>query len=241
VVKKFNISAAYDLAEFALSALNGVYDVSDCLPDFLAPEKPEFSERLVTPDKHTLLHTFLENWEYQRWEESFHVLTKAEDFHRISLYLTACNVSMPADITEETADSREADLWKLIERAMPAAAEASFQLLFQDREFLLRFQRLILLARSKSGFADRRIDRASYLPEWLRKGIFYRDRGRCQQCGKDISGLLNLDNFLHLDHVLPLEAGGCNDPTNFQLLCSDCNLTKSGKVLAVTNSNNAFW
>jgi len=33
----------------------------------------------------------------------------------------------------------------------------------------------------------------------------------------------------HVDHIMPLALGGCNDPSNLQLLCPPCNLTKNAK------------
>ena len=35
---------------------------------------------------------------------------------------------------------------------------------------------------------------------------------------------------IHLDHIVPLGEYGNNDPTNFQLVCRECNLEKGTKV-----------
>lgn len=48
-------------------------------------------------------------------------------------------------------------------------------------------------------------------------------RGRCAAC------TVRLENGFHVDHFQPLALGGSNDPTNLQLLCPPCNLSKGAK------------
>jgi 5-methylcytosine-specific restriction endonuclease McrA len=55
------------------------------------------------------------------------------------------------------------------------------------------------------------------------KRLFDLQKGRCPVCRSDLSG------GYHVDHVLPLARGGSNDPTNIQLLCKTCNLSKGAK------------
>jgi len=56
----------------------------------------------------------------------------------------------------------------------------------------------------------------------LRKRIMERDAYRCRRCKSWTD--------LHIDHVLPVSAGGTNDPDNLQVLCAKCNLSKGAKV-----------
>lgn len=78
------------------------------------------------------------------------------------------------------------------------------------------------------------------LPAWLKRGVFYRDNGRCISCGKDLTGVLLTGDAIHYDHILPLAKHGSNYPTNFQLLCSHCNLTKA--IAARTSERYpVFW
>lgn len=76
------------------------------------------------------------------------------------------------------------------------------------------------------------VKKKTYLPEWLKRAVYYRDRGRCQHCNKDLSGEINIlgDRELYNDHVIPLEQDGTNDSTNSQLLCGMCNYSKGGKL-----------
>ena len=39
-----------------------------------------------------------------------------------------------------------------------------------------------------------------------------------------------LKNGYHIDHITPLSRGGNNNPTNLQLLCAHCNLSKKDKT-----------
>lgn len=48
-------------------------------------------------------------------------------------------------------------------------------------------------------------------------------RGLCAACR------IKLDEAYHLDHIVPLAAGGTNERKNFQLLCPYCNRSKGAK------------
>jgi 5-methylcytosine-specific restriction endonuclease McrA len=60
------------------------------------------------------------------------------------------------------------------------------------------------------------------IPSELRRAVFERDGGRCVECGS------NFD--LQYDHVLPVALGGATTVKNLQLLCADCNRTKSDSL-----------
>ena len=67
------------------------------------------------------------------------------------------------------------------------------------------------------------------IPVWARRAVFFRDRGLCNTCRTDISGLVNIQSENHFDHIIPLALGGINDVTNLQLLCQKCNLSKGSR------------
>lgn len=97
-----------------------------------------------------------------------------------------------------------------------------FYILFQNREFLFRFNSY--LANANPEQAPR-----SNIPQWVKRAVKYRDRGKCVCCGKDLSGIIDCEDesSVHYDHMVSLHSGGLNDLCNIQLLCSNCNLTKS--------------
>lgn len=53
--------------------------------------------------------------------------------------------------------------------------------------------------------------------------IFKAQRGKCGYCR------LKLRKKYHVDHIKALARGGSNDRTNLQILCVQCNLSKSSK------------
>lgn len=79
-----------------------------------------------------------------------------------------------------------------------------------------------------------------HIPEWVRRAVFFRDRGMCAACNKDLSGLVSVSTHKHFDHIVPLAEGGINDVTNMQLLCEACNLAK-GRKLVTTSSRYEGW
>lgn len=80
----------------------------------------------------------------------------------------------------------------------------------------------------------------AHIPEWVRRAVFFRDRGMCASCNKDLSGLVTIATPKHFDHIVPLAEGGINDVTNMQLLCDACNLAK-GRKLVKTSSRYEAW
>ena len=83
------------------------------------------------------------------------------------------------------------------------------------------------------------VARAS-IPTWARRAVYYRDRGKCVYCNKDLTGLVAIQSYKHFDHIVPLAQGGINDVTNIQLLCAACNLSK-GRKPGGTSSRYEAW
>jgi len=131
--------------------------------------------------------------------------------------------------------------WELIEKL----TEDVFYVLFLNREFLKTFN--LTLADSIKGIEDLIADfdeseyeglltekfkvKRKHIPQWVKKAVFFRDRGRCVFCNKDLSGLLTLNNSKNYDHIVPLNQYGVNDITNIQLSCESCNKSKSGNSI----------
>jgi len=60
---------------------------------------------------------------------------------------------------------------------------------------------------------------------FTRRNIFYRDRNRCQYCGK-----VFVQRDLNLDHVLPLSQGGHSSWKNVVAACVPCNSRKGNRT-----------
>lgn len=124
-----------------------------------------------------------------------------------------------------------------------------FHLLFANRGFLMQFNESLAVFLSSGKikipreFLDTKgvISRQSHVPRWAKNAIYCRDQGRCVLCQRDLTGLLSTDRTIHYDHIVPLNLWGVNDPCNLQLLCEDCNLTKSGKASKTSSLYYPWW
>lgn len=147
------------------------------------------------------------------------------------------------DVSEYYDDLRlEGEFDVMLEKAVQEA----FFVLFQNRELLLLFNQM--MARQISDidlgdegvFASAGVLRRVTIPTWVKRAAYYRDRGLCTICHRDLSGELNISNREHFDHIVPLAQGGLNDVSNIQLLCQNCNLKKSG-VEVTTSGVYEYW
>jgi|TARA_B100001059_G_C17664632_1_gene491265 5-methylcytosine-specific restriction enzyme A len=64
--------------------------------------------------------------------------------------------------------------------------------------------------------------RARQIPKSTRKYVLQRDNYQCQYCGSQFN--------LEIDHIFPFSRGGGHEPENLQVLCKNCNLSKSNSV-----------
>lgn len=69
------------------------------------------------------------------------------------------------------------------------------------------------------------------IPKTLRQKIIERDMRICAYCGKSGNATHGPDGeHWHIDHVLPVSAGGMNEESNLTLACASCNLRKSATI-----------
>lgn len=92
------------------------------------------------------------------------------------------------------------------------------------------------LSRSLTDFA-----RIVQVFEESKNAVFHRDKGICVFCKTDITKLINQQNGVHYDHVLPLAKGGMNDITNLQLLCENCNLKKAATLACFSYEYQSWY
>lgn len=147
------------------------------------------------------------------------------------------------DITEDTVNDYHSFLRDEgpYDQLIMRITDEVFFLMFMNREFLREFNNTIalyisniktdtLLQDEKRFFKRDGFLKRINIPVWARRAIFFRDRGLCSSCHKDISGLISIHSDKHFDHIVPLARGGINDVTNIQLLCEKCNLQKKDNV-----------
>jgi 5-methylcytosine-specific restriction endonuclease McrA len=79
------------------------------------------------------------------------------------------------------------------------------------------------------------------IPDWVRRAVFFRDRGLCVLCHRDLTGIVNIWSNDKFDHIVPLAAGGLNDVSNIQLLCRECNSKKHAGTPVTSNRYEAWY
>jgi 5-methylcytosine-specific restriction endonuclease McrA len=77
-----------------------------------------------------------------------------------------------------------------------------------------------------------RIKRENW-PTWVKPTLLARERNVCPNCGISFD---ELNGEPQIDHIVPLDKGGCNDIVNLQILCSKCNLEKLNNFKLVNSS-----
>jgi HNH endonuclease len=86
------------------------------------------------------------------------------------------------------------------------------------------------------------------IPASLRRSVIQRAKNRCEYCG--ISQVGQVATF-HIDHIVPIVAGGNTAEENLALACVSCSLRKgarqeiedweTGKVVKVFNPRQQAW
>jgi hypothetical protein len=186
----------------------------DYPPSALEDLKPTVLPISLAFDYYEIEHTPFEEWPSEH-EKTFQAAT-ADD---VSEYY--CEIRI-----EESYE-------KLIDRAVSEV----FFILFQNRRLLFVFNEMMAsqVAETELDELDPEIAqqfsapgvlKRVNIPKWARNAVFFRDRGHCTLCHRDLSGTLNIGSIENYDHAVPLAKGGLNDVSNIQLLCQECNLRK---------------
>lgn len=232
--KLLHFEYAYEFADRIVKALSKHSESEDILIDFLDNDSGDFINRASKPQKWTLLHVFIQNVNFSDFEWlTGHFIE--ESVPEILDFLERADVPIPSWLSNHNLQPHIRDLDKILETACRKFTEATFTLLFGDKKLLLQFQQLIAMRLREVKKStqpdllrkDGVLKRPHYIPVWLKTAVFHRDKGRCQICRRDLTGVIDIVNDLCLDHIWPLARSGSNDPTNFQLLCESCNRIKS--------------
>lgn len=234
----------YDFASDVYGAVTESDEFSDavkfeCLGDVVA---------LAKPAKFSALHHFIKSviWSRLDYLTGHFAEEGVEYFAHI---LRECDKDVPGWLNSDDISLRIRQLDDALSEAVDSVLPSVFFLLFSDRAFLIKLQKLI--ARYVAGLAaadhprffqrDGIFKRTRSLPSWLKEAIFYRDKGHCQLCWTNLTGLLMPTRNVHLDHMIPLACSGSNDVTNFQLTCKYCNCKKGRREITTEPRFIAYW
>ncbi|MEG0773912.1 HNH endonuclease [Clostridium sp.] len=249
------------MASHVISELHGINGLD--LKMWIEIYDIDYLKKCHKPHKKTLLHNYIESIYDDQLSylldkhfpmELINELLEIFDFYNVD-YTTISAFEfrgLDDDSLEDVEDVEilASSLYELyIDKIMPYVVDDIFTVLYSNKKFLYDFN--LQLSQLISHLAkaeypdffkkDGVIKRCEYIPQWLKDGVFYRDKGRCQICGRDLTRILNLDNKINYDHIIPLECGGTNDPTNFQITCENCNKSKGARNSQFNDITHSFW
>ena len=138
------------------------------------------------------------------------------------------------------------------ERLLNHTVKEVFHVLFQNRSLLRSYNEYVasiirhaahdeIEAPFSNLFTEKGTLKRVRPPKWAQRAVFFRDRGRCLLCDKDLSGLLNIGNVENYDHIVALAQNGLNDVSNLQLLCVDCNQRLKSGGVSMTSEVYQSW
>ncbi len=250
----------YVLCQAANRLLQGGFErnINDFFEPLIEPEN-----ELIPFSKYSLLHNYCE-WVVQQnaWNEEDEentiplirkVLMRPYLYNRSPLWIDSaikhyCKVDSSfrdwindasTKTIEQMTDAEISDhrynylcnlqLSEEYESCVTQLSNEMFYILFQNREFLYNFNGYL------ATYNQNQQCRA-LIPEWAKRAVFFRDRGCCVFCGKDLSGTIHIteNREIHYDHIIPLANDGMNDVSNLQLSCRECNLKKRDNSLTST-------
>lgn len=138
------------------------------------------------------------------------------------------------------------------EALIEQTAKEVFHVLFQNRELMLLFNDMVAkgIEYQVEGGVPEEVEHLfkpngtlvrKAIPKWVQRAVFFRDRGRCVLCDKDLSGTLNYENVENYDHIVPSAKYGLNDVSNIQLLCKECNQVEKKAGDPITSNKYQSW
>ncbi|MEL7628692.1 HNH endonuclease signature motif containing protein [Pectobacterium aroidearum] len=240
--RKYSLNAA--------SAIKGEIYSEDCYIPF---EHAFYMDESVlktsfTPKKFTLLHDYIS---YRLREYFDYDLKKMGSAIYSSIYEEFECFGVDFKKYEEYSGNDYRSYLNNIfsNKVIDSLAKSTFNILFSDRTLMKEFNLKISYEIKKLNFIDYPLylardgvmKRYSSWPKWLRSALLRREQGHCAICQTDLTGLISNNVDGAIDHLIPLNLGGTNDPTNLQLLCKRCNSEKGGNKLTSSDRYSQYW
>ena len=218
-------------------------------------DQPEVIEKCYKAHRKTLLHDFIES---VVCENITYIMEKHFEIEAIeemqttmdSMGIAYTKVDMDFEAVDYSEVEKYADVMQeeFNDKALPQLTEAIFTILFNDKNALYLFNKNLqrMIKNLKKDDYPEQLKDDGYLnrtnpPTWMKRGVFNRDKGVCQDCGANLDRVWKNDKIENYDHIIPLRQGGTNDPTNFQLMCEHCNKAKRDRSETFRNSIWPYW
>lgn len=201
-----------------------------------------------TPKKITLLHDYIS---YRLSYFFDYDLKKMGSTIYNSIYeeFESCGVNFKK-YEEYSGDDYRSYLCNIFSsQIIDSLVNSTFTILFSDRELMKTFnlkisyeiQKLKLIDYPLYLTRDGVMKRYSSWPKWVRMALLKREQGHCAICQTDLTGLISNNAEVAIDHLILLNLGGTNDPTNLQMLCKKCNSKKGGIQLTSSGRYSQYW
>lgn len=246
------------MAAHMVDELAGINELS--VSHWLEYDEIDWIRKCSKPFKKTLLHNYISFIFIEQNEYLLHkhlpievIMSLTDIMRKYGIdYSHLGNVEYSEleidDVNEEIEDYGHKVFSFFLEKLEVIFVDDVFTVLFANKDFLFYFnsqiQELVRTLNQREHpdlLRKNGVFKRVNLPQWLKKGVFMRDKGRCQICGTDLTKILSLEKAENYDHIIPLEMGGTNDPVNFQLTCETCNKSKGDRNKDYNSLGSRYW
>lgn len=255
-----NVNSAISIASLVIVSLkNEDFNLNQWLKYHNYYE--EAIKKWVNPNKRTLVHDYVEA---VYLEDQNYILGKhyvIDVIKEIQELLENYSIDYSSigyiDVSEMGSDDGDDTIEEyaeklqsfFIDNLLDVIVDDAFTVLYSNKNFLHEFNRQcseVIKGLHKKDYPDVLkedgvIKRITYYPKWMKKGIEYRDKLRCSICGCDLSSAFTTLTDENFDHIIPLQIGGNNDPSNWQIACEGCNKSKGDRNSQFKNIVFPFW
>lgn len=241
--------------------LSIIQDSVDCQFDFWNFNAELFVNSALKFNKISLLHIYVSSTLACYFDSDFRENGDLKDSADILWWIDLMHEYHvePDDLCFDDEEESFAEGWhnrnnNAFDNLFLALADEIVHILFINKIFLNKFNLLVARVikdtdQSYTGIitwpensrnTDGTIKRSS-IPEWVKRAVFHRDKGRCVFCNKDLTDLVSIYGNKNYDHIVPLKQFGANDPCNIQLTCEKCNKSKGDKHLIPDYNYQSWW
>lgn len=217
-----------------------------------------FVQSALKFNRNSLLHIYVASSLYCYYWDRFIDMTDDDEVEWWIKLMKVYNIRI-SNVKYDEDDNALIERWfkkneKKFIKFFELISEEVVHILFNDKHFLVMFNNLVrnviidedgsyvnyVKWPENSRNEDGTIKRCR-IPQWVKHAVFYRDKGRCVSCNRDLTDLVSILNTRNFDHIVALKDYGTNDPCNLQLTCEHCNKSKGAKDKVPIYKYQRWW
>lgn len=244
LLQEFKFKNIYELAELIDGSVKAEVELSRYDEEYFIGAATRFSKK-------TLLHLYIVTTAINFYRRDFRKNGDLEDEESMGKWYSLFESYQIPIKKYNFNGERELLNWfekniNLFENLFNKMADEVFYILFANRQFLLNFNNLIINTVRNTEFPQKCLKakgtiKRIRIPEWVKKAVYHRDKGRCVFCLTDLTSLINTSTISNFDHIVSLDQDGTNDPCNIQLTCETCNKTKTNNEGETSSKYIPWW